>query len=58
MNWNRPNNGYEREPWDRPAAQKKEKRITSLNWFNTTPKKKDSVMTEEQRRRIQALRNR
>jgi hypothetical protein len=51
MNWNRPNNGYEREPWDKPRS--------SIS-FRTKVQKKINrygyVMTDELRNKIQALR--
>jgi hypothetical protein len=70
MNWNRPNNGYEREPWQKDWQPTEKKRLTSKAFWNEpvvikpkafnysypTWKKIKPKMTDEQRKRIQALR--
>jgi hypothetical protein len=67
MNWNRPNGGYEREPWQKEWKPMEKKRLTSKTFWNEPVtvipkfnrpfiKKSEPQMTEEQRRRIQALR--
>ena len=67
MNWNRPNNGYEKEPWQKAWEPKKEKPkvILKPSWAHSydTAKvnsKKPFIgqpkMTDEARTKIQALR--
>ena len=72
MNWNRPNNGYEREPWQKAWQPIEKIRQTSKAFWNEpVPKfipspfaikvrqkinKSGYVMTDEIRAKIQALR--
>ena len=60
MNWNRPNGGYESEPWRKPWSPKTDKPKKSFHYSYSTWKKKESnkepIMTEELRKKIQALR--
>jgi hypothetical protein len=57
MNWNRPNGGYEREPWDKDKQYSgKAKSEKPFFYSYATWKKIEPVMTDEQRKKIQALR--
>jgi len=63
MNWNRPNNGYEKEPWQKAWEPKKQKPKTPLHYSYDKVKanyKKPTIgpvkMTDEARKKIQALR--
>jgi hypothetical protein len=57
MNWNRPNNGYEREPWQRAWEPRRDKPLKLRKYAQPKHKPSGPQMTEEQRRRIQALRS-
>jgi len=56
MNWNRPNGGYESEPWRKAWEPKKEKFKQPVHYSYPTWKKVEPKMTAEQRKKIQALR--
>lgn len=66
MNWNRPNGGYEREPWQKewkPNIKKRTNRNESsediskaFHYSYPTWKKIEPKMTDELRKKIQALR--
>jgi hypothetical protein len=54
MNWNRPNGGYEREPWQKPFET--EKKSKPFTYSYSTWKQIEPKMTDELRKKIQALR--
>jgi len=56
MNWNRPNNGYESEPWRKVWEPKKEKSKKPFHYSYPTWKQVEPKMTDEARIKIQALR--
>ena len=59
LNWNRPNGGYESEPWRKDWSDpKKEKSKKPFHYSYSTWKQIEPQMTDELRKKIQALRKR
>jgi hypothetical protein len=56
MNWNRPNGGYEKEPWQKSWEKDSKKQNKKTHYSYSTWKKVEPKMTDELRKKIQALR--
>ena len=56
MNWNRPNGGYESEPWRKGWEPSIKKASSKPSTPYKTYTKASPVMTDEQRKKIQAMR--